>query len=299
MDIAWIKDLTSLPRVAVIILNWNGWEDTLDCLASLERLDYLNYEVVVVDNGSTDGSEIKIRDAYPGITVLRTGENLGFASGNNAGIRYALEKGADHVWLLNNDTVVDPKALSHLVDEVVSDASVGMVGSKIYYYHPPDLIWFAGGTVNKLTGRTRHIGFNEKDSGLWETPRDVDYVSGCSMLVGRSVIGSVGLMDEMFFMYFEDLDWCTRAKRGGWRVKYQPGSLVWHKISKSSKLRSPTMRFQFSRSSIRYAKKHGSPSLLALSGQVFLRQTVSALVRGNLRAAVASIRGAWAGWADV
>lgn len=281
--------------IYIVVLNWNGWKDTLDCLASLAKLDYPRYEVVVVDNGSTDGSEEKIRDAYPSVTVLQTGANLGFAGGNNVGIRYAMEQGADYVWLLNNDTVVDREALKALVTEAESGDAVGMVGSKILYHDAPGRIWFAGGEVNTRTGRTRHAGMNEVDSIRWNAPRDVDYASGCSMLVSRGIVEDIGLMDEIFFMYFEDLDWCARARNSGWRIRYQPKSQVWHKVSQSSRFRSSNMRYQFSRSSIFYARKHGSPSLLALGGQVFLRQVVSGLVRGDPKSAIAAVRGAWAG----
>jgi GT2 family glycosyltransferase len=281
------------PLVYVIVLNWNAWEDTIECLSSLQKLDYPNYVTVVVDNGSTDGSEDRIREARPSITILQTGENLGFTGGNNVGIRYALERGAEYVWLLNNDTVVDPKALGSLVEEALSDTRIGIVGSKIYYYEPPDMIWFAGGILNPLTGRNAHRGEGERDVGQYDSARDVDYIVGCSLLARKEMVNRIGLLDPNFFIYFEDLDWATRAKRDGWRVRYQPESKVWHKESQAfGGARSPGFRFHFSRGSILYARKHRSPTLIALLLQVALRQVLSSLLRRNFAAARASIRGA-------
>ena len=281
------------PLVYVIVLNWNAWEDTIECLSSLQKLDYPNYVTVVVDNGSTDGSEDRIREAHPSITILQTGENLGFAGGNNVGIRYALERGAEYVWLLNNDTVVDPKALGSLVEEALSNTCIGVVGSKIYYYEPPDTIWFAGGTLNPLTGRTAHPGAGERDVGQYDSPRDVDYIAGCSLLARKEMVNRIGLLDPNFFIYFEDLDWATRAKRDGWRVRYQPESKVWHKESQAfGGAHSPGFCFYFSRSSMLYARKHRSPTLIALLLQVALRQVLASLLRRNFAAARASIRGA-------
>lgn len=281
--------------VFAIVLNWNGWEDTLDCLSSLENLDYPTYEVVVVDNGSTDGSEEKIREAYPDIVVLQTGENLGFAGGNNAGIRYALERGADYVWLVNNDAVVDPGSLTALVKEALSDVSIGMVGSKINYHQAPEVIWFAGGTINPLTGKTGHSLMGNKDNGGRDEPRDVDYVSACSLLVTRGVIEDVGFMDTRFFLYFEETDWAVRCRRKGWRVRYQPASRIWHKVSRSSKLDSPVMIFHFTRSSMLFARKHISSRPVLPLIVVSRHHVLPFLARGKIATATAGIRGLWSG----
>lgn len=293
-----VEKSVSEPLVHILILNWNGWKDTVDCLSSLEKLNYSNYEIVVIDNGSTDQSEFRIRDAYPGVTLLQTHANLGFAGGNNVGIEYAIEHGAKFVWLLNNDTTVSPEALRFLVTEALSDGSVSMVGSKIYYYDQPRRIWFAGGTVRALTSKTEHIGMGETDIGQYDVPRDVDYVTGCSMLVSRRMVDKVGLMDQRFFLYFEEADWATRARQAGLRVRYAPKSVIWHKISRSAELDSPRMVFHFSRSSMLYAKKHISerpvlPFLLFMTFWV-LRPAA----HGKLRSAIAGIRGLLSGIMD-
>lgn len=283
------------PLVHIIIVNWNGWRDTFDCLASLEKLDYPNYEVLVVDNSSTDHSEEKIREAYPDVTLLQTSVNLGFGGGTNFGIDHALRQGADYVWLLNNDTVVDSKALETLVKEALSDDTIGMVGSKIFYHEPPDLIWFAGGTVDMQTGRTEHLLIKQRDTGQPEEPRDVGYVTACSMLVSRRTVEDVGLMDTRFFLFYEETDWAIRARHSGWRVRYQPRSRVWHKVSSSAKFNSPTMVYHFARSSMLFAKKHiSSRPLLPLLVTVRY-QVLPFLVRGKVATAAAGARGARAG----
>ncbi len=284
--------------MSVIVLNWNGWQDTLDCLSSLEKLDYPNYKMVVVDNGSTDGSEENIRTAYPDIEILQSGGNLGFAGGNNIGIKYALEQGTDYVWLLNNDTVVDPAALTALVEEALFGSFIGMVGSKVYYYEPCDLIWFAGGTVSMVTGKTEHLLSRQRDIGQHYQSCDVDYVTACSMLVSREAIGSIGLLDTRFFLYYEETDWAMRAKRNGWRVRYQPTSKVWHKVSSSSVLNSSTMVFHFAKSSMLFARKHISPWPILPFLVTIRHQVLPFLVRGKFSTAAAGIRGARAGLKD-
>ena len=286
-------------RVAIVVLNWNGWRDTLECLASLEKLNYPNYEVVVVDNGSTDGSQTMIRDAYPGITVLEMGDNLGFAVANNYAIRYAINEGADFLWLLNNDTVVDTEALNALITEAVSDRRVGMVGSKIKWYYQPDTIGNAGGAISTSTARTWLVGAGEADVGQWDMPRDVDWVSGCSMLASKELVEDVGLLDRRFFLFFEETDWAIRARQKGWRVRYQPKSTVWHKVSSSVKRDSPNMVFHFARSSVLFAKKHASSRFLLSLGMTAVFWVLRPLLRGSLAAASAGVRGLISGLAEM
>jgi len=285
-------------RVAIIVLNWNGWRDTLACVASLQELDYPNYEIVIVDNGSTDESPAEIRKAYPDLTLLEMADNLGFAAGNNYAIRYAVDEGCDLVWLLNNDTVVAHGALSALVTEALSDRRIGMVGSKIRFYSQPRTIGFAGGAINMATTRTRHAGRHEQDVGQWDVARDVDYVSGCSMLVSRELVEDVGLMDRRFFLFFEETDWAVRARQKGWRVRFQPGSTIWHTVSATAELDSPYMVFHFTRSMLLFAKKHSSRLLFTfITAAVFW--VLRPLMRGKPTAALAGVRGMVSGLADM
>jgi GT2 family glycosyltransferase len=226
---------SSSPCVFVILVNWNGRADTLECLESLSGLDYPNSRIVVSDNASSDQSVEAVRREYPSATILANPENLGFAGGNNVGIRYALQQGADYVWLLNNDTILERNALSTLVQVAESDPAIGILGGKIYYYSDRDVLSFAGATIAWDKGRSPHIGRGESDRGQYDTVHDVDRVSGCSMLVRKDVCERVGLFDEDFFLYAEDVDWCVRAKIAGYRCVYVPASRIFHKEAASVK----------------------------------------------------------------
>lgn len=222
------------PRVAVIVVNWNGREVTLECLRSLSALTYPNVDVIVVDNASSDGSAEAIRTAYPNVTVLAMPENLRFAGGNNAGMREALARGAGMVLLLNNDTVVDPDFLTHLVSRIETDPTYGMAAPKIYYFDQPDRIWFAGGVISMWTGTMRHIGIREADCGQHNAVQEIDYASGCCILIPAGVIGTVGMLDESYHMYTEDADWSMRVRRAGYTIVYEPSARIWHKLSVSA-----------------------------------------------------------------
>jgi len=220
------------PLVFIVVLNWNGKDDTMECLESLQKLVYPNFEIVVVDNGSTDGSEDVIRSLFPAVCVIQTGANLGYAGGNNAGIRFATSHGADYVWILNNDSTVDPKALTALVATAKTDPRISFVGSKIYFYDKPDVIWCVGGTIDLVDGgRTDHPGNGQMDRGQFDCIADVGYVSGCSLLASKDAISAIGLIPEEYFLYFEETDWNVAAQRMGYRTVLSPASLVWHKYA--------------------------------------------------------------------
>ncbi|VVB55589.1 Glycosyl transferase family 2 [uncultured archaeon] len=225
------------PAVTIIILNWNGKEDTIECLESLKQITYPNYEILLVDNGSTDGSVECFMKQYPEIEIIETGKNLGFAEGNNVAIRRAMDEGVDYVLLLNNDTVVDPEFLGELVKVAEGDERIGIVGPKIYYYDykgRKDVIWFAGGTINMWTGTTLHEGENMPDSQNYGRLKEIEYATGCAMLIKRGVIGSIGMLESAFFTYYEDVEISFRARTDGWNIKYIPAARVWHKVSQSS-----------------------------------------------------------------
>jgi GT2 family glycosyltransferase len=231
--------ITTNDKVAIVILNWNSYDDTIECLNSLVDLDYPFFEVFLVDNGSKDNSLVRIENEYRRgkfpyiINILKSDRNLGFAGGNNIGIQKAYQENFNYFWLLNNDTTVDPNALNELINEIKGDSKVGIVGSKIYYYGT-DIIWFAGGVVNKYTGKTSHIGFKEKDKFQYNNIKEVDYISGCSLLFKKELIETAGYMSEDYFLYYEETDWNLRAHKCDWKIKYVPGSIIYHKVSVSS-----------------------------------------------------------------
>jgi len=254
------------PKAYIIILNWNGWRDTLACLAALEVLDYPNCQVVVVDNGSTDGSAEEIRKAKPQVTLIETGQNLGFAKANNIGIRYALDQGANYVWLLNNDTIVDPGALSAMVELAERDRRVGVVGSVLYYMEQPTKVQaWGGGRVSLLTGRSCHL----------RAPGEPHYITGASMLLRREALEQVGLLDEGFFMYWEDVDLSFRLRQRGWMVAVTPGSRVLHKESASVKKRSSRQDILYNASAVRFFRRYSRfptlPITLGIGGRMLKR----------------------------
>jgi GT2 family glycosyltransferase len=248
----------TLPRVAVIVLNWNGGQDTLDCLASLRQMDYPCFDVLVVDNSSTDGSIEAIRESFPEVSLIETGANLGFTGGNNVGMRHALDRGVDYVLLLNNDTEVAVDLLTCLVDAVEAEPGVGVAGPLIYYYDQPAIVWSAGGAVDRRRGQTRMVGLGEPDSGQYgSTPREVDFVSGCALLTRRSVLEQIGLLDERFFAYYEEVEWCLRARRAGYRIINVPGAKVWHKISPKQRASSPMVHYYMTRNRLLFLSSAG------------------------------------------
>jgi GT2 family glycosyltransferase len=221
--------------IAVVVLTWNGKALTLECLESLVAVTTPGVRVIVVDNGSTDGTVAAIRDRYgERVAIVETGANLGFSGGNNAGIRRALEEGVDFILLLNNDTRVDASFLDALVHPMLETPRLGITGPKIYYESPPDRLWFAGGVISMWRGTARHVGIRQTDRGQYDVPRDVDYVSGCALLARRAVFERVGLLDEGYTAYFEDADLCLRARHAGYGVRYVPAARVWHRISAST-----------------------------------------------------------------
>ncbi|HXV12659.1 MAG TPA: glycosyltransferase family 2 protein [Candidatus Krumholzibacteria bacterium] len=222
------------PSVVVVVLTWNGRALTMDCLRSLEAVATPNVRVMVVDNASTDGTAAAIRERYgERVEVVENASNLGYAGGNNVGIRRALDQGARFVLLLNNDTTVAPDFVDQLLGATL-DPAIGIAAPKIYFAEPPDRIWYAGGEISLWRGAARHAGIREHDRGQHDTARDVDYASGCALLARREVFERVGLLDESYRAYFEDADLCLRAARAGFRVRYVPTAQVWHRISAST-----------------------------------------------------------------
>ncbi|WKB35505.1 glycosyltransferase family 2 protein [Terrilactibacillus sp. S3-3] len=240
-----------LNKVAIIILNWNNYKDTTECLLSVDKLEYKPFCVFLVDNHSHDRSFEKLKEDYERhrynmeIVFIQSGENLGFAGGNNIALEQAYDQGYSYFWLLNNDTIVLPDSLTYLAAELDANPKAGMAGSKIYYYGT-QTIWFAGGEINTYTGRAKHPGIGEFDRGQYDARREVDYITGCSLLVRREVIESVGLMKKEYFFYYEEAEWNLRARNAGWERIYRPDSRIFHKVSVSTggeKKKAPFVAF--------------------------------------------------------
>jgi GT2 family glycosyltransferase len=224
--------ITHYPRVSIIILNWNGLEDTIECLESLKKINYPNYEVIVVDNGS-QGDDVRVlRERYRDyIHIIRNEKNYGFAKGNNVGIRYALDKGADYVLLLNNDTVVAPDFLDEMVRVAQSDERIGIVCPKMYRYSQPEKVCFDGGVRIHLLWDTVTVGLRSDD----ERPVvDTEFAAGTAILIRRKTLEQIGLLPEEYFFGVEDVDYSLNALRNKFRIVVARRAVVWHKVASTA-----------------------------------------------------------------
>jgi len=244
------------PKVSIIILNWNGKEDTIECLESLKNITYPNYEILLVDNGSTDGSVECLRKRYPEIEIIENKKNLGFAEGNNVAIRKAIEREIDYVLLLNNDTIVDPKFLTELVNVAESNPKAGILGPKIYYYNSKR-IQSCGGNIDLFRGVVSDQNKYRKESCKNNDVINTEFLSGCAILVKTTVFEDIGLLEASYFAYYEDADLCVRAKSAGYDLLCVQTSIIWHKGSQSSKVNRYGLYYG-TRNMIRFEKKYAT-----------------------------------------
>ena len=245
------------PRVTVVVLNWNGWQDTIACVASLQALTDVGYDILVVDNDSTDGSVVHITAALPGVNVLQAGGNRGFGGGCNVGIRHALAAGTQYIWLINSDATVAPNALAAMVRVADQNPALGAVGSVVFDAGTVDQIQlWGGGRVNLWLGRSNHR--------LSAGP--IDFVSGASVLLRCAALEDVGLFDEAsFFMYWEDTDLGFRLRSAGWQLAVAPNSHIWHKQSASLGLGNPVLDAYATRSCVRFLRRHARVPKLSVA----------------------------------
>lgn len=214
--------IKKIPKVFAIILNYNGKDVIQKTLGGVFRLDYPNFEVILVDNNSTDGSFEVVKNSFSKIILIKNSENMGFSAGNNVGISYALERGADYILLLNYDTLVEKDFLSFLVREMEKDKKIG-IGSPMILEGNTSRVWFSGGEIQWLRMKTDH-----KTKKLEENYFGSDYISGCAMLIRKDVFKKTGLLDEDYFLYWEDADFCLKTRKAGYRLLICPQSRIWH-----------------------------------------------------------------------
>jgi GT2 family glycosyltransferase len=286
------------PNISVIILNWNGWKDTLECLESLYQIDYPNYNVIVVDNHSLDDSIQKIKEycqgklkakskwsksgvnkpinmfeyfkdetkdlnnlfetlnSYEKLILIKNDQNYGFAEGNNIGMRFVLKNlDSDYLLLLNNDTVVEKSFLSKLVELSESDERIGVCGPKILYYNQPEVINSAGGKMLWHMGLGINIGIGETDEGQYEDISETESLLGACLLIKSDVIRKCGLLDNQFFLLLEETDFCIRAKKAGYKILFNPKSVIYHKEGISGEL-SPLKYYYMYRNRLLIVRKH-------------------------------------------
>jgi GT2 family glycosyltransferase len=244
------------PKVGIVILNWNGRDDTIECLDSVYRMEYDNYEVIVVDNGSTDGSAETARSRFPKTLVMGNKMNRGFSGGNNDGIRRALEGGAEYVLILNNDTVVEPALAGELVGAHKKYAGAGAITPFIADYDDRKKLQFFGSSIDWANGDVCRQ-CEPADAAGMKDAAEIDFASGCATLFTKAALGKVGLFDENFFAYYEDTDWSMRSRKAGLKTLLYPKVLVYHKASRATGGRySPAVYFYLFRNRLLFMKKH-------------------------------------------
>lgn len=253
------------PKVSLVVLNWNKPDDTLECLASCVKTDYPNYEIILVDNASSDDSVARVKAAFPQVRVLVTPENLGYAGGNNVGMKDALERGADFVFLLNNDVVIEPDAVSELVRGAGAHPSAGILAPKVMYYDDRNVINSLGTSMDWLRMRPRLGDCNSPDDGRFDKPVKRDILLGAALFLRRSTLERIGLIDEAFFIFHEEADWCLRNLKAGSENVVIPSAVVYHKASKTMREFSALTHYYSSRNFLYLARKNARPARWALT----------------------------------
>ncbi|OGN52716.1 MAG: hypothetical protein A2Z85_01495 [Chlamydiae bacterium GWA2_50_15] len=265
------------PLIFIIILNWNGKDDTLACLASLQSVFYAPFRIVVVDNGSSDGSIDAIESAYPAVALLKNQENLGFAEGNNIGAQFALKEGADWIFLLNNDTVVEPGILSAFSAHFQTHPNSSLSGAVPFLFDQKSLtLDHLGGRWNAKKAQFDLIGkgapFHEE---LFSRLPELDYACGCSLMIRRDVVEKIGLFDARFFLLWEEADFCLRAKRAGFLLSICKEALLRHKVSASFVGGKPQSRYYWWRNRLLFIELNVTPGpRVALYIKVLLPELV-------------------------
>jgi hypothetical protein len=284
-----------MPRWQAIVLNWNGRQDTLACLQSLERVECPDLGVVCVDNGSTDGSQQAVREAFPQVTLIEAGANLGYAGGNNLGLRYALDAGADWMMLVNNDATVAPDVVAGFERAVRAYPRAGILAGKVYFADRPQTIWFAGQRVGELLGYSgRPRGYGRDDGPRYSRIAPTGRAVGALMAVSREMVEAVGLLDEDLFAYVEDVDWALRARAAGYETVFAPDARAWHRVSASTggEARSTHTLYYGVRNTVTVLERRRPLGRLGTPARrcaIFATFTVHALTRPDWRAAMRAV----------
>lgn len=255
-------------KVAIVVLSFNSRKYITKCINSLQKLKTsAQTEIIVIDAGSSDGSSKFLREKFPKLTHISSSNNLGYAGGNNLGLRYALDHGADYVWIVNPDVVVADNALEQAL-RGFADSLVGVVGSKVYFakgfefhkdkYSPKDLgkvIWYAGGHNDWQNIASVHEGINEVDRGQFDQTKKAEFATGASFLIRSATLRQSGLIDEKYFLYFEENDLCQRIRKLGWKILYIPDSVVWHQVGQAAGIGSSLADYYTTRNQLLFGMR--------------------------------------------
>ena len=262
-----------LASLSLVLVNWNSKDDTLACVSSLLSAGAVEKQIVVVDNGSNDGSVEALHKQFGRrVTVLESGKNLGFTGGVNKGVAFALEQGAEWIFIINNDTIVAPDFFAHFEPRLEDISPFKIFAPLIFYYDEPETVWFLGERL--LPGTLFTSGLYKNQPVPAELPEiiPVDFVSGCGMLVWRKVFEDVGFFDTSLFMYGEEVDFCWRARLAGYQMAAVPGAKMWHKVSASANRDRPNTRYLRVRNQIRFYRKYsGGLQRICMFGLVLIR----------------------------
>ncbi len=279
-------------ELSIITVNYNGLEDTCALIDTITFND--NMEVIVVDNGSKTDEAAIIQERYPQVKTIRSEQNLGFAGGNNLGIKAAQ---GQYLYLINNDTVFDDFQVRPLIERLNTSSTIGMVCPKIRFAWEPKPIQFAGYTpLSSVTLRNKSIGYNEPDNGQYNTPHPTPYAHGAAMMIKRDALEQVGLMPECYFLYYEELDWSMMFTRGGFEIWYEPAATIYHKESQTTGANSPLKTYYICRNRLLFAQRNitGQQRLLTycyLMAIVIPKDIIKALVKGRFQHISALLRG--------
>ncbi|MDD4193018.1 MAG: glycosyltransferase family 2 protein [Mangrovibacterium sp.] len=285
------------PRLSIITVNYNGLIDTLELIQSVKEHVSIPYELIVVDNASRSDDADQIHKAHPWVILVRCTKNLGFAGGNNAGI--VISKGK-FILLINNDTVIKDDSIIYLIEKLDSNPVIGAVSPKIKFACSPEIIQYAGyTTLSSVTLRNRTIGSGQKDDGQYDQAQPTSYLHGAAMMLKKEIIQKVGLMPEVYFLYYEEIDWSTKITRFGYELHYEPRCTVFHKESQSTGRASSLQTFFLTRNRLLYAYRNcqGITKYLSLFYQVSIvlfKNSFVFLLRGRPDLAKAAFRGVWA-----
>lgn len=264
------------PSIGIVIVNYNGIKYQNECIRSIKKMNYSNYQIIVVDSGSSDGSIEKLEAEFDDIHILCQNENVGFAKGSNIGIQYSMKMGMKYTLLLNNDVELDENLFAELVAHA-DERNVTV--PKIYFYDPSNYLWYAGGTLEWKIGLVKHTGWNKVDCGQYDTSKRVTYASACCMLIHNDIFESVGLLDERVFMYFEDTDFCVRLGEKGYNILYIPTGKMWHKASSSTGgIGSKIQTYYMKRNQLYYIKKHRSHMKWYHIPPIYLKDLIRAIL---------------------